>query len=166
MRDDLNTDVILIAPATLASRIVRDASKSIRCFESVDEFDRWRHGSQTGALVFEGVIHQAVAEMCGSTPLPMQLQLSFEWLSKQSTMPSLKALAISAGSRRTFFRKWSQSLAVSPSQFLDRVGQLYAIALLRNGVPVRDVLRQSALKSLPSEHGTPFDALAPSSGGR
>jgi hypothetical protein len=163
MRDDQSTDVILIAPSTLASRIVRDATKSIRYFESVDEFDRWRRQSQGDAMLFEGVVHQALDEICGSAPLPVQLQLSFEWLSKQSSVPSLKALAISAGSRRSFFRKWSQTLPVSPCQFLNHVARLYAVALLRSGVPVRDVLRRSALKSLPFEHGTAFGALAPSS---
>ena len=162
MRDDLGTDVILIAPPTLASRIVRHAP-NIRYFESVDDFDRWRHRSPSGATAFERVVHQALDEMCGSAPLPVQLHLSFEWLSRQSSVPSLKALAISAGSRRSFFRKWSQTLPVSPCQFLNRVAQLYAVALLRGGVPVRDVLRQSALKSLPGESGTAFEVLAPSS---
>ena len=103
--------------------------------------------------------------MRGTASLPVQLQLSFEWLSQQPSVPSLKALAISAGSRRSFFRKWSRTLSVSPCQFLNRVGRLYAMALLRSGVPVRDVLRQSGLKSLPGERGTASDSLAPSSAG-
>lgn len=172
MRHDLNNEVILIAPHTLASRILRDTTNSIRCFESVDEFERWRSGSQPGAIMFERAVRQAVIEMCGSTLLPIQLQLSFEWLSRQSRVPPLKALAIAAGSRRSFFRKWSRTIALSPRQFLDRVGQLYAIALLGSGVPLPDVLRETGLKAVPGENqrskprGTAFDALALSFGCR
>jgi AraC-like DNA-binding protein len=143
-------EVILIAPRSLASRIIRRTACHIRYFASIDEFERWRidASSPRPRLTLQDSVYQLILEIHGAAPLHPRLQIALAWLGRQDRIPLLKVFSSAASSQRSFYRTWSASMGTRPSEFLARLRVLFARRLLRGGTPVADILDYTGLKSL------------------
>jgi|GEM_PF-3000833 len=140
--------IVIARDPRVVAPLLRAHTASVRCFSTVAEFERWRsagtiHGfaAHVRRLVLTSSRHP-------DAPFPSQLQLAFDWLERQPTIPTLKALAESVCPRRTFFRLWSQSMKERPSYFLDALRAAYAIDLLQHGASVEEMMRDCGCHSL------------------
>lgn len=140
--------IVIARDPRVVAQLLRAHSLSVRWFSTVAELECWRsagpiHGfaAHVRRLVLTSSRHP-------DAPFPSQLQLAFDWLERQPTVPTLKALAESVCPRRTLFRLWSQSMKERPSYFLDALRAAYAIDLLQHGASVDEMMQGCGFHSL------------------
>lgn len=96
-------------------------------FDSLEALDRWR------AVPSKPIAHdvdRALAEIgCSATDLPPDVHAAVQRIARCDSVPRVHQL-FGALSERTFYRRWSECVPMSPKQFLARVRLLHARRLL------------------------------------
>jgi hypothetical protein len=140
--------VILIAPPSIAWKILKPTRIRMLYFASLDEFKRWQRAPTQTRFALGDLVDRAIKKGRVRAVFPEQLELAFAWLRCQETVPVLKAFAFAASSRRSFFRHWAACMGISPTAFLFVLRALHVERLLQHRVALDAVLHAAGCKSL------------------
>ena len=98
-------------------------------FDSLEELDRWRAAPPRPRMIAPDV-DRALAEIgCSASDLQPEIHAAVQRIAHCDAVPQVHEL-FGALSERTFYRRWSECVPLSPKQFLARVQLLHARRLL------------------------------------
>lgn len=146
-RDD--EPVIIIGGDESVSRIARGSGASVKSFESIDEFERWRESKDRSMATVRAEVVEALREIgTAFDELPGKLQPVFGFFARCHIVPAVSDLERVSPSRRSLYRIWASELHETPSRFLRRVRLLHAQRLIESGASNKEAALQAGFGSV------------------
>lgn len=141
--------VIVVGSPDVCRRIAHTASgQHVLTFSSLEELDRWRSRRIAGDTIAPDIGAVLKAIRCVPTALPKKLREAIETLSCEPSVPPLATLERQWPSRRSFYRTWSEHVAVPPSAFLRLVQAEHARRLLHRGLSRKEAALMAGYSSV------------------
>lgn len=143
-------EILVIAPPTVAVRVIPSRPCPTRIFSSPEELRRWEEGEYRPTRALQTCVAEALRQIhCDPRQLSDRMAALLDWLSRQDHVPSLKAVTHLSTSERTFFRLWATEIPQPPARFLARLRALYAQQqqLLRGGATPAEAARLAGYRS-------------------
>ena len=115
-------------------------------FESLEALDRWRAVPPPRTLALE--VQTALAALGrGTDDLAPEVRAAVERIARGESVPRVHEL-FGILPERTFYRRWSESMPLSPRDFLTRVRLLHARRLLdENGCTAKEAAYRAGFRS-------------------
>ena len=116
-------------------------------FDSLEALDRWRAAPPPLKMIAREV-DRALAEVgCSANDLLPEVHAAVQRIARRDAAPRVHEL-FGALSERTFYRRWSECIPVSPKRFLSRVRALHARRLLEeNGYSSKEAAYRAGYRS-------------------
>lgn len=141
--------IIIVARPEISRRLVRTAlGDHVITFASLDELDHWRTSSCAAEPIGQDVAAALAAVGCTPGTLPRKLRDVLEALSRETCVPPLSSIGRRWGSRRSFYRVWTQAIGDPPSAFLRRVQAHHARRLLGIGLTKKEAALLAGFSSV------------------
>lgn len=116
-------------------------------FDSLEALDRWRAAPPRPKMIARDV-DRALAEIgCSANDLLPEVHGVVQRIARCDSVPRVNEL-FGALSERTFYRRWSECIPLSPKRFLARVRLLHAQRLLEeNGFTSKEAAFRAGYRS-------------------
>jgi AraC-like DNA-binding protein len=139
-----NVQVVVIAPVEVTVAVNATCRHSTIVFSSIAEFERWRVAHARLPATIAGFVREALILSAITVDATRP---AVEWLCHRHAVPTVKELAATWSSRRSFFRAWKRDAAMSPHEFLLLVRTLHAESLLLHDITEKEAAKKSGFST-------------------